>query len=204
MLKKDAPLRVKPRFDPGFIRWGLKFNLRCNERDMMQAAAGRKTLLNDSRSLYDTLMADEPFDCDWDTGGSLFVFSSAAELDDLHRAFNHAKATGKPTTELTRDDFPLTVLAAVIAGWMKALQGGAGFLNVTGLPTHIYDTDDLALIHWGLGAHMGTGVSQNAAGDLLSHIRDVGANAADRGKRLYKTNVELGFQAHRCGHRRRP
>jgi hypothetical protein len=120
---------------------------------------------------------------------------SAAELDDIHSALDYAKRTGKPTTEMTREDFPLGILAPVIAGWMETLQVGAGFVNVSGLPTHRFDDDDLALIHWGLGTHIGTGVSQNAAGDLLSHIRDVGANPADRGTRLYKTSVELGFHS---------
>ncbi len=120
---------------------------------------------------------------------------SAAELADIHEALEHAKATGKETTQLTREDFPLTVLEGPIARWMKALQRGAGFINVKGLPTDRYDDDELAVIHWGIGTHMGTGVSQNAAGDLLSHIRDVGANPADRGKRLYKTNVELGYHS---------
>ena len=118
-----------------------------------------------------------------------------AEVDDIHHAVEHAKATGKPITELTREDFPLSVLGASIARWMEVLQRGAGFVNVKGLPVDRYDAEDLGLIHWGIGTHMGEGVSQNAAGDLLSHIRDVGANPADRSKRLYKTNVELGYHS---------
>ena len=118
-----------------------------------------------------------------------------AELDDIDVALAHAMATGKPLTELTEDDFPLDALRPSIARWMDVLYRGAGFVNVKGLPVDRYSEEQLAIIHWGIGSHMGTGVSQNAAGDLLSHIRDVGANPGDRSKRLYKTNIELGFHS---------
>ena len=118
-----------------------------------------------------------------------------AELDDIASALTHAKATGKAATELTRDDFPIDALRPSIARWMEVLQRGAGFINVKGLPVERFSEQELATVHWGIGTHMGTGVSQNAAGDLLSHIRDVGANPGDRGKRLYKTNIELGFHS---------
>ncbi len=117
------------------------------------------------------------------------------EIDDLERALAHARRTGKPTTALTREDFPLPVLGTAIARWMQAIEGGPGFQNVQGLPVERYDLDDLGLLHFGIGAHLGTAVSQNAAGDLLSHVRDIGANPAHRGVRLYKTNVELGFHS---------
>jgi len=78
---------------------------------------------------------------------------------------------------------------------MDVLQRGTGFINVVGLGEARYGADDLALVHWGLGSYIGAPVSQNAAGDLLSHVRDVGANPHDRGKRLYKTRVELGFHS---------
>ncbi len=117
------------------------------------------------------------------------------ELDDIDAALTHAKSTGKAATELTQDDFPLETLLPSIARWMDVLYRGAGFINVKGLPVDRYSEQDLQIVHWGIGTHMGTGVSQNAAGDLLSHIRDVGANPGDRGKRLYKTNIELGFHS---------
>ncbi len=120
---------------------------------------------------------------------------SQTELDEIDTALNHAKATGKPTTELTKDDFPLDVLLPSITRWMDVLDSGAGFVAVKTLPRDRYSDADLEIVHWGIGTHMGTGVSQNAAGDLLSHIRDVGANPADRSNRLYRTNAELGFHS---------
>ncbi len=117
------------------------------------------------------------------------------EVADLERALAAARATGKPLAELTRADFPLPVLGPAIAEWMEALQHGRGFVNVKGIPVEVHDDADLALIHWGIGLHMGTAVSQNAAGDVLGHVRDTGADPLDTSVRLYKTRVELGFHS---------
>ncbi len=117
------------------------------------------------------------------------------EIEDLEHALAHCRTTGKPTTTLERDDFPLSVLAPRIASWMLALEQGRGFQNVCGLPIDRWSAEDRERIFFGLGTHLGTAVSQNAAGDLLSHVRDTGANAANRGVRLYKTNVELGYHS---------
>jgi hypothetical protein len=118
-----------------------------------------------------------------------------AELDEIDAAVRHARGTGKPLAEIGREDFPLPVVAPAIVRWMQALRSGPGFVNVAGLGDAGYGDDDFALAHWGLGTHIGKPVSQNAAGDLLSHVRDVGANPHDRGKRLYKTRAELGFHS---------
>ncbi|MBW2280721.1 MAG: TauD/TfdA family dioxygenase [Deltaproteobacteria bacterium] len=117
------------------------------------------------------------------------------QVADLENALAAAKATGKPMTEITRDDFPLPVLAPAIAEWMKALQHGRGFVNVKGIPVDRHDDADIALLHWGLGLHMGTAASQNAAGDVLGHVRDTGADPEDTSVRLYKTRVDLGFHS---------
>ena len=48
------------------------------------------------------------------------------QVEDLESALRAAKGTGKPMTELTRDDFPLPVLAPAIAEWMQALAAESG------------------------------------------------------------------------------
>ena len=117
------------------------------------------------------------------------------QVVDLENGLATAKATGKPMTELTRDDFPLPLLAPAIAEWMEALERGRGFVNVKGIPVESHDDEDRALLHWGLGLHMGVAVSQNAAGDVLGHVRDTGADPDDTSVRLYKTRVDLGFHS---------
>lgn len=120
---------------------------------------------------------------------------TSAEIRDLENGLAAAKATGKPMTDLTRSDFPLTVLVASIGEWMHSLQSGRGFINVKGIPVEGRSEEDIALFHWGIGLYMGTAVSQNAAGDVLGHVRDTGADPNDTSVRLYKTRVDLGFHS---------
>ena len=117
------------------------------------------------------------------------------EIGDLERALAHAQATRKPLAELTRTDFPLPVLEPAIAGWLDTLQRGRGFVNVKGVPVAGRSDAEAALLQWGLGLHLGRAISQNAAGDLLGHVRDTGADPNDASVRLYKTRVELGFHS---------
>ncbi len=108
---------------------------------------------------------------------------STDELAAIQAALEQVKRSKRRATEFGPEDFPLGVLEPAIARWMEALYRGAGFINVKGLPVERYSHEELEIIHWGIGTHMGTAVSQNAAGDLLSQIRDVGANPLDRSKR---------------------
>lgn len=118
---------------------------------------------------------------------------SAAEIADLDRAVRHARATGKELAALERSDFPLRTLAPAVDRWLTELAEGRGFLLVRGVPVERYGDADAALAYWGLGLHMGTAISQNAAGDLLGHVRDVGQERRDPSLRLYKTRERLGF-----------
>jgi hypothetical protein len=53
--------------------------------------------------------------------------------------------------------------------------------------------DDAALVYWALGLHLGTPVPQNVQGELLTDVRDVGADPTDPSARLYKTRAEQDF-----------
>jgi hypothetical protein len=118
---------------------------------------------------------------------------SPEEITDLERAVSHARALEKPLEALTRDDFPLTTLARAAERWLDALEHGAGFLLVRGVPVERLGERGATLAYWGLGLQLGTAVSQNAAGDRLGHVRDVGASERDARVRLYKTRERLGF-----------
>jgi hypothetical protein len=118
---------------------------------------------------------------------------SAAEIDDLERAVGHARASGKSLAQLTRDDFPLGALARAAEKWLDAIESGRGFVLVRGVPVERYGEDDASLAYWGLGLHLGRAVSQNAAGDLLGHVRDAGLDRRDPTIRLYRTREPLGF-----------
>jgi hypothetical protein len=118
---------------------------------------------------------------------------SPGEIADLDRAVERARECGKPLAALTREDFPLGELGASLEGWLEALDVGRGFVLVRGVPVERYGEQGAALAYWGLGLHLGSAVSQNAAGDLLGHVRDAGLERRDPTLRLYRTREPLGF-----------
>lgn len=92
LLKRDAPFRVQPRFDPALWNWLWRFARRCTTSQMLAAAAGIQALLNSSRRLYDEFLSEESVDCEWQTKGLLFVFQTA-------HAMQHYATTDKLLTE---------------------------------------------------------------------------------------------------------
>src|SRR5262249_16787825 len=110
----------------------------------------------------------------------------AAQIDELIAAEHAAAATGRPTGELGTADFPLPTLADEIARWRAELADGRGFLLVSGVPVERWSSAQVERAYWCLGLHLGRPGAQNAAGDLLGHVTDLGENVADPHVRLYR------------------
>jgi hypothetical protein len=117
----------------------------------------------------------------------------AAEIADLERAMAVVRRSGTTRAALTIDDVPLGALADTIAGWRRELAHGRGFLLARGLPVDRWSLEDATLAYWILGLHLGTPVPQNFTGELLTDVRDTGADPADPSTRLYRTRAEQDF-----------
>lgn len=107
-------------------------------------------------------------------------------LDTLHRS-------GRARETLTRADVPLGALAPAVAAWRETLARGRGFVLVRGLPVGSLSDEEAATVYWALGLHLGTPVPQNFDGELLTDVRDIGADPTDPSTRLYKTRAEQDF-----------
>lgn len=88
MFRGDAPLYLNPRPDLARLRWLLGFARRCNWRDFERATIARSAILQRSRGLLETLIRDEGLDCEFVSGGELYVYRSRApmEADERHHA----------------------------------------------------------------------------------------------------------------------
>jgi hypothetical protein len=64
---------------------------------------------------------------------------------------------------------------------------------VRGLPVDELGEDGSAVAYVVLGVHLGVPVSQNAAGDLLGHVRDDGSDPNDPTVRRYRTRLAQPF-----------
>lgn len=118
---------------------------------------------------------------------------SPEEIAELEAAVREVMGNPKRREELTRADFHLPGLARETPRWLEELAHGRGFMLLRGLPVQEWGRDFSELVYLGLGLHLGALASQNAAGDLLGHVRDTGADPGDPNVRLYRTNAAQGF-----------
>ena len=95
---------------------------------------------------------------------------------ELDAALQAVKAKGLDWSQITRADFPLPTLDAVMADVARELEDGCGMVKLRGFPVTAYDEDDLRKIYFGVGTHIGTPVCQNRSGELMRAIRDEGAH----------------------------
>lgn len=113
------------------------------------------------------------------------------QIDDLHRAMDNVLARALPVARIRRDDFPLPEWGPTIARLRADVEDGRGFVLLRGLPVERYSVPDLEKLFWGLGTHLGTGVTQTAKSELISHVTDLGPVQGLR--RGFQTNKEAKF-----------
>lgn len=85
LMKPDAPLRIKPGFDPALWRWLLGFAAHCNLRDCLRATAAKAPLLVRSRQLIEALVRERGLDCEFDALGTLYVFRDPRGFEHLRQ-----------------------------------------------------------------------------------------------------------------------
>lgn len=119
---------------------------------------------------------------------------SDADIREIDDALAHAKRHQASVPTMTRQDFPLERLAVRLRGLCQELTQGLGIVLVRGLPMARYSKADAGLIYWGLGRHMGQSIAQNAYGDVLGHVFDLGKDPrVDTGARGYQSSLKLAF-----------
>ena len=121
--------------------------------------------------------------------------SDVAEIENAATIFIDS---GRPLGQITRDLFPLPKFGVWLESLRETLIHGTGFQLITGLPVETYSGDMRATIFCGIGSHIGRARSQNAAGHLLGHVRDVGADINDPNTRIYQTTSRQSFHTDSC------
>ena len=95
-----------------------------------------------------------------------------AEADELDTALRAVQRRGLSWLAMTRDDFPIPRLAASLAEVSRELEDGRGLVLLRRIPVERYTEDELRIVYWGLGLHLGTARFQNARGELIGDVRD--------------------------------
>jgi hypothetical protein len=116
-----------------------------------------------------------------------------AQIAQLRSAVDLARATGRPTRELTAADFPIPSLQDSLERWRRELRDGRGFMLISGFPVQEWREDEAEVAFWCLGLHLGVPGAQNEEGDLLGHVKDLSSTARHGDERLYRTNKSIRF-----------
>jgi len=101
------------------------------------------------------------------------------EQDEIDAALRTARAKSDDLLEIGAADFPLPRVGARIARIKHELVNGRGVVRLRGIDRARYDNDELCMIYWGVGAHLGNPWAQNAAGHVLGDVTDQGKAAND-------------------------
>lgn len=118
----------------------------------------------------------------------------ADDVAELERALAAARRAGLGLPGLRRGDVEVPRVAAKMAGVRSMLEDGIGFALVRGLPRERYSKADAAMLYWIVGAQLGDAFAQNAHGEMLGHVRDLGADWRTNAKaRGYQTRARLPF-----------
>jgi hypothetical protein len=92
---------------------------------------------------------------------------------------------------VARDGFALPRLGPVLARLRDGVTGGCG----VALPVSGLGEEQCEWLSLGLARHLGGIVPQGAAGHLLMHVRDAGADPAAATTRSYQHSGRLGYHA---------
>jgi hypothetical protein len=104
---------------------------------------------------------------------------SAAEQEELDAALRHALGVSGDVLEIEREHFPLDRLAERLAAIEDELINGRGFVRVRGIDRGRYDQDEMEVLYWGIGTHLGLPWAQNKHGHVLGDVTDQGRSADD-------------------------
>jgi hypothetical protein len=118
---------------------------------------------------------------------------STSDIANIERGLANVKTRGL-AIPFAADDFPVGALAERIASIRHDLEHGTGVALVRGLDVDKYGLDDVKLIYWGLGAHIGNGLAQSPRGEAVIDVIDTGADMYKNPTvRAFHTKQKLSF-----------
>ncbi|MBT6272892.1 MAG: TauD/TfdA family dioxygenase [Chromatiales bacterium] len=118
---------------------------------------------------------------------------TAAHVEELDAAIKGVEERRLGIVSIRRADFPLAQLGKLLRRIRDELQDGRGFALLRGLPVERYSVQQAAIAYFGIGAHLGDAVSQNAKGHALGHVYNLGVDPTLPTGRGYQSDQKLNF-----------
>ncbi|MBV9331340.1 MAG: TauD/TfdA family dioxygenase [Alphaproteobacteria bacterium] len=98
---------------------------------------------------------------------------------ELANALGVAKSRSDNLIDIGLEHFPLDGLARKLETIERELIDGRGFVRISALDAQRYSDDDLTMLYWGIGIHLGDPWPQNAKGHVMGDVTDQGKALSD-------------------------
>ncbi len=126
---------------------------------------------------------------DFDSIDDVSFVLQERHLAVLDAALKAARSDGLTLDTVEKHNFDLSAMVDDLAAIEAELLHGSGIIVIRGFPVDEYSLEDIEVMYWGLGCHLGTGESQSNMGDRLGRVE--GVSGKDRSQRAYRNSVEL-------------
>jgi hypothetical protein len=120
------------------------------------------------------------------------------EIAELEQAVSAVMARGVRVPDFTKDDFSLLRFGRALAAIRENVVNGLGVHVVRGLPVDRWTREQCAIAYWGIGAHIGEAVAQNAYGHVLGHVKDIGVDVDDVNNRGHRSTMISAVRSSAC------
>jgi hypothetical protein len=123
---------------------------------------------------------------------------SETEILEIEAAVNGLNSAPENLGNLSPNGFPLPAFAPRLQSLLGEVLDGRGFVLLRGLPVERWSRRQTAIAFLGIGSHLGRLRSQNAEGQLLGHVKDLGRSSRDPNVRIYQTRERQTFHTDSC------
>lgn len=130
---------------------------------------------------------------DLETDTSWIIVLDDEDRADLREALRHSRSLGVSPESFTKESFPLPRCSLKIGLARDAVENGRGVAMIRGFPIDGERLDDVTAMYLGLGAHLGTRLTQTAEGIIVGHVADLGYAYGRTNVRGYYTRAKLLF-----------
>jgi len=119
------------------------------------------------------------------------------EINQLQSAVASSLSDTKPLADQSHHEYNLAELGERLQALRAEVLDGRGFTLIRGLSQTDWTDAELTRAYWIISSWFGNPVSQNARGDLLGHVTDLGI-ADSSSVRPYQTNAAQAFHSDSC------
>ena len=118
---------------------------------------------------------------------------SQEDITELERAAEPLISDSFNIGAMTQAQFILPNMGQKLTILRNEIILGRGFSVLRGLPVARYSEREAATIFYGIGMHLGLARSQNAAGHVVGHVRNLGDSSKNPNVRIYQTTERQTF-----------